>query len=64
MVDFLKKLIYNKEEETKPESEIPEGDWVECQVCGFRGTLADFTILDSQDTICPKCKQDDQVFEI
>jgi len=62
MVDFLKKLIYNKKEEEKPDT--PDGDWVECQVCGFRGTLADFTILDHQDTICPKCKQDDQVFEI
>ncbi len=44
--------------------EKPKGMITTCPSCGFRGDETKFLTLDSEDTTCPKCKEDVSVYEI
>lgn len=61
MLEKKKKKSYNIVKQ-QPSDEI-EQEWVECIVCGFRGSLDEF-LSDGDDSKCPKCGEDIQIFNL
>ena len=57
---FTKKSKQIKKETTSKE----EKHWVTCEICGFEGSLNEFLETDKNDTICSRCGQDQQRFEV
>lgn len=57
MLEKHKKQKYNKKQDN-------EVKWVKCVACGYEGSLDDFLAEDSGDTICPKCNEDIQRYDL
>lgn len=57
MLEKHKKQKYNKKQDNKVK-------WVKCVACGYEGSLDDFLAEDSGDTICPKCNEDIQRYDL
>ena len=64
MLNWFRGML-KKNDESKPEKAPTSDDRVECNSCGYVGTMADFLKRDPTDTFCPVCGEDDELtFEV